>query len=565
MPAVPPKLSAALLLVVGLSGTVLTVGGCQTGGDLVAASATCNPALLAGNAPADAARNYYALACEAQQQEDCRACDYFYQAAISSWPFLVSGDGEGLSAADAWRLYQFSLGAFLLEAHRQGRIASDGTVGVQLGDSTASVPINGLGLPWKTHEIRQIVLTAPQDSQLENYHASVGIGVPVVAVREPGADREADEAFLPARTPFAATALLRPLDNSATAVLELYNPLQFTTALVAGDTLPLARDLSAPFVFQKETTEDSSTLGFLDPDAPEKSEGLKFLEPYQPGKIPIVFVHGLLSDPSTWFNTANDLRTERWFNDQYQIWAFRYSSGRPFITSAMKLRQQLQQAVATLDPQGCDPALRKMVLVGHSMGGLISKLQVTSSEDRIWRSFASIPFSQLQASERLRAELAERCFFQPLPFVSRVVFIATPHGGSSFATRGAGRMASSLVNPAPANEALHEQLIAENPGVFSAQFEQRIPTSIDMLEPSDPTLLAIRTLPVSCKVRLHSIIGTGRTMLLDGPGDGVVSVESATLHGVCTQRLVEATHTHTQYHPDTIAELRLILHQHSAR
>jgi hypothetical protein len=206
-----------------------------------------------------------------------------------------------------------------------------------------------------------------------------------------------------------------------------------------------------------------------------------------------------------------------------------------------------------------------MVLVGHSMGGLISKLQVASSEDRIWRSFANTPFSSLRAPERVRAELAERCFFEPLPFVSRVVFIATPHGGSSFATRGIGRVASSLVNPAAANEALHDRLVAANPGVFTAQFERRIPTSIDLLEPDDPTLQAIRTLPVACGVRLHSIIGTGHTMLLEGPGDGVVSAESALHPGVRSQRFVEATHTRTQFHPDTVAELRLILLRHLTR
>lgn len=540
-----------------------TTTGCQSDGNLVTTCVTSYPISLVCNSPADAARSYYALACQAQEQDDPRACDYFYRAAIHSWPLLISGDGETMNATEAWQIYQFSLGAFLLEVQRQGRIAADGTVSVRLENAVANVPLNCLGLPWKARQIRQIVLTAPQDNKLEHYHRNGGIGVPVVGIREPGADCQPDDTFLPPRTPFAATALLRPLDDSTSAVIELYNPLQFATAEVGSDSLTLARDLTAPFVYQQATTSGTGTLGFLNPDASESADGLRFVEPYQPGKIPIVFVHGLLSDPTTWFNTANDLRTERWFNDQYQIWAFRYASGKPFITSAMMLRKQLQQAVATLDPQGCDPALHKMVLVGHSMGGLIAKLQVTSSEDRIWRSFANIPFSELHAPERLRAELAERCFFEPLPFVSRVVFIATPHGGSSFATRGVGRVASSLVDPATANEALHDRLIAENPNVFTPQFERRIPTSIDMLEPEDPTLQVIRTLPVSTNVRLHSIIGTGRTMLLDGPGDGVVTVESATLPGVCTQRFVEATHTHTQYHPDTITELLAILRQHS--
>jgi hypothetical protein len=556
----PPAIALALLM------AIVSAVGCQTGGDMVSRCTPCSALARAVDSPGNAARHYYALACDAQQQEDPQACDYFYQAAICSWPLLVSGDGESLGAADAWYIYQTSLGAFLLEAQRQGRFAAGGKVTVRSNGTAAEVPFNCLGLSWHAHEVRQILLTAPQDSQLENYHSAAGVGVPVVAVREPGPCPDEINSFLPSRTPFAATALLRPLEGETSdAVLELYDPRQFASAKVGGDALPLARDISAPFVYQKETAEDTSVLGFLNPDVPEQAEGLRFIEPYQPGKIPVVFVHGLLSDPSTWFNTANDLRTERWFNDRYQIWAFRYASGKPFVTSAMQLRRQLQRAVATLDPEQRDPALRRMVLVGHSMGGLISKLQVSSSEDRIWNSFANIPFSSLRAPERVRAELAERCFFEPLPFVSRVVFIATPHGGSSFATRGMGRVASSLVNPAAANEAMHDRLVAANPGVFTAQFERRLPTSIDLLEPDDPTLQTIRTLPVASGVRLHSIIGTGQTMMLEGPGDGVVSVESALHPGVRSQRFVEATHTRTQYHPDTVAELRLILRQHLAQ
>lgn len=560
MPAVSPYRIVAILL---LAGVALTTSGCQSGGEIVATCGYNASAVPASSSPADVARHYYALACEAQLQDDPRACDYFYQAALRSWPFLVIGDGESMSGTEAWHTYQTSLGAFLLEAQRQGRFAVGGRVGVQVAGATAAVPINCLGISWKPEEIRQLVLTAPQDSQLENYHASGGVGVPVVGVREARATDDATTSFFNPRTPFSATALLRPLEGGATeAVLELYDPRQFTSAKVAGDSLLLARDLSAPFVYQNETREDTSTLGFLKPDAPEGDQGLRFIEPYQPGKIPIVFVHGLLSDPSTWFNTANDLRTQRWFNDNYQIWAFRYASGRPFVGSAMQLRHQLYQAVASLDPQGCDPALRRIVLVGHSMGGLISKLQVTSSEDRIWRSFANIPFEQLRAPEEVRTMLAERCFFEPVPYVSRVVFIATPHGGSSFATRGIGRVASSLVSVGATNEAAFDRLIADNPGVFAPQFERRFPTSIDLLEPDDPTLQAIRTLPVSPRVRMHSIIGTGRTMVLEGPGDGVVSVESATLAGVSSQRFVDATHTRTQYHPEAIAELQAILRAH---
>src|SRR5690606_18492603 len=151
------------------------------------------------------------------------------------------------------------------------------------------------------------------------------------------------------------------------STLELYNPLEKSVCQVHDLQVEVTRDISAPFEYQLRHTPDHRLVAFIDPGAPEDNAGLRFVEPYQPGKIPIVFVHGLLSDPSTWFDMANDLRDQPWFHERYQIWAFRYASGEPFITSALELRTQLQDAVNTLDPEGQDPALRRMVLVGHSM------------------------------------------------------------------------------------------------------------------------------------------------------------------------------------------------------
>src|SRR6185437_8867600 len=106
---------------------------------------------------------------------------------------------------------------------------------------------------------------------------------------------------------------------------------------------------------------------------------LVMLAPYQPGKIPVVFVHGLLSDPTTWITLGNSLNSQPWFRERYQVWAFRYPSGVPFLISAATLRRELNAAIAASPGAAEDPAVSQMVLIGHSMGGLISKLQVTDS------------------------------------------------------------------------------------------------------------------------------------------------------------------------------------------
>ena len=392
---------------------------------------------------------------------------------------------------------------------------------------------------------------------LTTYHMQAGFGVPVVVMRKAGCCPRRCQRYLSSQFPFAATVVLRPADagNAEGGVLEFYNPLKVSTVSVCGQPMVMARDVSAPIARQLQIRDRAGILGFLDPSLAERGDGLRFAEPYQAGKIPVVFVHGLLSDPATWFDVANDLRAQPWFNERYQIWAFSYATGEPFITSATLMRTQCREAVALLDPEGQDPALHRMVLVGHSMGGLVCKLQVTYSEEQIWKSFSNIPFECLRAKPEMKARLAERCFFDPQPFVRRVVFIATPHDGSSLAARGIGRLSSRLVEPIPQASAAHAELVADNPGAFTDPFERHVPTSVEMLEPQDPTLQAIRTLRFSPCVKLHSVIGTGHPSLRGEPGDGVVPVASACHPGVEGPRFVDATHSSILRDPKRMPKL----------
>ncbi len=520
----------------------------------------------AGTSPGELAPAFFSLANEARRNGDPHSPDYFYQAAIHSWHCLPLEKTDRSPLSGAYQIYHASLAGLIAEGQKHGRFNGRGQMTVHQPGATLTIPFACLGLPWEPAEIRAALLVEPPTkSKLRNYHARDGFGVPVVAVRNRGASARGSERFFPPRSIFAATVVLRPSTDATRdqgGVLEFYNPLNVSTIDVQGQGVALAGDISAPFEYRLRTGQQTGFLGFLNPGATESDDGLRFLEPYQPGKIPLIFVHGLLSDPSSWFDMANDLRTQAWFNESYQIWAFSYATGKPPISAAATLRNGCREAVAMLDPQCADAALRQMVLVGHSMGGLVSKMQVTYSEERIWYSVANIPFESMNANARVRSELAERFFFDPQPFVRRVVFIATVHQGSSFAARGIGRVSSALVERSPRDEAVHAELVAANPGAFTEKFARRMPTSVDLLEPQDPTLEAIRTLRISPSVTLHSIIGTGRTMLLEGPGDGIVTVSSARHPGVASERFVDATHTTILRHPDTQAEIRRILLEH---
>ncbi|MFT5299896.1 MAG: triacylglycerol esterase/lipase EstA (alpha/beta hydrolase family) [Mariniblastus sp.] len=138
------------------------------------------------------------------------------------------------------------------------------------------------------------------------------------------------------------------------------------------------------------------------------------IKPYQPGKIPIMFVHGLLSDPFTWINMANDLTEHPEILERYQLWGFEYATGEPFLKSAAIFRRQLQEAHMQLDPTKSNPAMSQMVLVGHSMGGLVSKLLITESGTQLWDAVSCRPLESIGATPELRGNLADLFFFSHL-------------------------------------------------------------------------------------------------------------------------------------------------------
>ncbi|NLX97175.1 MAG: hypothetical protein GXY83_13455 [Rhodopirellula sp.] len=207
--------------------------------------------------------------------------------------------------------------------------------------------------------------------------------------------------------------------------------------------------------------------------------------------------------------------------------------------------------------------MSRMVLVGHSMGGLIARLQVTYSYDVLWRHAAKKPLQAVRATPSMRERLERDFFFDPSPLVARVVFIGTPHQGATMARGLVGRLASSLARPFGSEKGQFRQLIDQNRDIFYDYLWNSPPTSIDLLEPENPLAQALSQMPFRHGVRLHSIVGTGGTMLLGESGDGVVPVSSARLGNVSSELLVPVRHEKLHHSPATIAELTRILRDHA--
>ena len=298
-------------------------------------------------------------------------------------------------------------------------------------------------------------------------------------------------------------------------------------------------------------------------DEQGERSGLRMIEPYRPGRLPVVFVHGLASDKFTWLDLVNDLRSTPGFSEHFQIWAFQYSTGQPFLRSGYELRQCLQGARQHLDPEGVDPALSNFMLIGHSMGGLVSKLQITSSESRIWDRYFNQPFDTMQIPEERKDFVRDSLFFEPLPLVKRVVFIGTPHRGSSLAHHLAGKLGSLLIRTPAERTRVLEEIKKLNPdSSFDKSLARGLPTSIELLRQDSPLLMAMYDLPVSPSVQLHNIIGTARTRWDGTLSDGVVPITSARHPGTVSQLEVDATHTELTRHPETVDELRRLLELH---
>ena len=155
--------------------------------------------------------------------------------------------------------------------------------------------------------------------------------------------------------------------------------------------------------------------------------GLSLLRPYQRGKTPVIFVHGLWANPWSWSRMIESLEADAALHDRYQFWTFGYSTGDPLPYSAALLRRDLDEVRRKFDPDGTNAAFDRMVLVGHSMGGLLTKMMVQDSGTRLWRLISDRPVDALAGEPDDRELFRRALIFKPRSEVRRVVFIATPH------------------------------------------------------------------------------------------------------------------------------------------
>ncbi len=159
----------------------------------------------------------------------------------------------------------------------------------------------------------------------------------------------------------------------------------------------------------------------------------------------MVLIHGTASSAGRWADLINDLQNDPAISERFQFWLFTYNTGNPIPLSALQLRTDLTAAVNKLDPDRRDPALHNMVLIGHSQGGLLAKMLVINSGSRFYDAFSSKPIDELTLTDETRETLRQALFVTPMPDVTRVIFIATPHRGSFVAGGSLPQLIGRLV------------------------------------------------------------------------------------------------------------------------
>lgn len=432
---------------------------------------------------------------------------------------------------------------------------------------------------WHNDDFERLEFVSDYEiNGLSSRHHTYGLGVPMVAVRRAHAAEDPAERYYPPGLSFATTAFLRVSppgdqdDNTVRhCVLELHDPLNSKDIFVSGRRVPLETDLTTPLAYfldnpAFEQRKNVATLALLMPESADKLRGLFMLEPYDPNKIPVVMVHGLWSSPVTWMEMFNELRSFPEIRSQYQFWFYLYPTGQPFWISAREMREDLAAARDTLDPARTTPPLDQMVLVGHSMGGLVSELQTVDSGDDFWRLLSDRPFDELRADEEVRERLAETVYFQANPAIRQVITIGTPHRGSEFAndyTRWIGRKLITLPKMMVSST---RRLASDNPGFFKDTDLLTISTSIDSLSPDSPVLPTLLTARRSPRTRYHNIVGLvpeeGIVGTLAAGSDGIVSYDSAHRDDVDSEISVAADHLTVHHQPAAILEVRRILLEH---
>jgi pimeloyl-ACP methyl ester carboxylesterase len=521
---------------------------------------------------------------------------YYLASAVYAWSLLYPENGASMQIPPTDPRFRLSYDIYN-QAVAQGLAAPDNAEEdeVRLKAGTYKLPFGTLqlsldqsGMSWGGYPLdRFISTTALEVDGLRNRYHQSGIGVPLaasLAKTQTTAKKVVGSERLGEHTKVPVTALLR-FENARASLskgkikgrIEVYAADKTSTVTIDGQKQPIESDPTAALAYQLNDSPlyameiagflngSVFTSGLLSKDRAQ--DGIFTMQPYQAGKIPVVLVHGTASSPARWAELVNELNGDPKIREHFQIWLFVYDSGRGIGYSAGRLRKALTNTVHELDPDGKDPALQNMVVMGHSQGGLLTKLTAIDSGTKIWDMISDKPFNEMKLSPETREFIQQSAFYTPLPFVKRVVFISTPqHGAMLAASQLITGLASKLVSLPMTmvnTTALLAQLATASGDEKVAAMLSRPMTSIDTMNPNNPALQILASIPVPKSIPAHSIIAVEGNVPKEEGDDGVVAYKSAHIDEAVSELVVNWSHS-CQGQPEVIEEVKRILFEHLA-
>lgn len=516
-----------------------------------------------------------------QHASETRSREHFLAAALYSWYFLFPKDPA--LAPDPFDP-RLRLAADLYNRSVTLAFIDRDTDTVELRAESVPLPVGRLeialdesSLVWGDRRLVGFIPVSELEVRgLRNRYRWRGLGAPLAALLEPVAPDDRRDAYLQPSLRLPVSALLR-FDSSeedleqgiVRARLELHAAPDGETVEIAGRRVPLEMEPTSAIasMMAEQNPFWRDLKRFFVGDLARERDGLVSLQPYRPGRIPVVLVHGTFSSSPTWAEVVNDLSADPEIRRRFQFWLFDYNTGNPIAYSAWLLRRALVDLIDSLDPEGSDAALRRAIVIGHSQGGLLTKLTAVDSGLALWHLLSEQDPSEVELEPEHREILEGALLVDALPMVERVIFVATPHRGSYLANwdlaKWVGRFARSPITVADAVLDVVTDDVEDN----TKRQLARTAGSLDNMAPGNRFLETLVGLPVAPGIESHSIIAVRDEPDLSDPkerrraSDGVVRFESARIGGVASELIVSSGHSCLR-HPWTISELRRILLSH---
>ncbi|MGH7391136.1 MAG: esterase/lipase family protein [Candidatus Rokuibacteriota bacterium] len=506
---------------------------------------------------------------------------YHLAAALYAWAYLFPEDSsETPSPFDphfqlAANLYNRGLTSALELAKDRQFVLQSGALDLPFGQLV--VAFDPSQLVWQGRRMTAFTPIAEfAVFGLQAHSREPGIGAPLAALLAPLEKENRPSDLLRAELTLPVTVLLRaPRSRAAlawpplTATLEIHVPEVAESVDVGGRQVPLETEPTAVLAYSLADSPiwRQEYLRFFQalPFGRDEQSELYATVPHRRGRIPVVFVHGTASSFGRWAEMYNRLAADPRLRARYEFWFFSYDSGAPIPWSAMLLRESLEQAVNLLDPGGTDPGLRRMVVIGHSQGGLLTKRTAIDSGSRLWDVTFKRPLESLEVSPQTRDVLRRTRFVTPLPFVKRVVFLATPHRGSELTVGRIAKWVTGFIKAPFAVAETFTDLVTRNRDALvlsSADAKPRLGTSLDQMNPRNGFLRTLAGIPLAPGVAANSIIAVKGSGPVEDGEDGVVAYRNARLDGVESELVVRSGHS-LQDQPATVEEVRRILLLHA--